>query len=137
MIHSRHGEHSAMRSAYPSDISRKQFALIVPILERARKKTRPREVDLYEVFCGVLYVLKSGCQWRMLPADVPAWEVCYSYFRQWKHKPTNAHDSLLEEALKKCGWRGQTAQWSDRNNQFSHRGRAERQKHGHGGTEGL
>lgn len=137
MIHSRHGEQSAMRSAYPSDISRKQFALIVPILERARKNTRPREVDLYEVFCGVLYVLKSGCQWRMLPADVPAWEVCYSYFRQWKHKPTNAHDSLLEEALKKCGWRGQTAQWSDRNNQFSHRGRAERQKHGHGGTEGL
>ena len=46
-----------MRSAYPSDISRKQFALIVPILERARKKTRPREVDFYEVFCGVLYVL--------------------------------------------------------------------------------
>jgi hypothetical protein len=39
-----------MRSAYPSDISRNQLAPIVPILERARKKTRPREVDLYEVF---------------------------------------------------------------------------------------
>ncbi len=91
-----------MRSAYPSDISRKQFAIIVPILERARKKTRPREVDLYEVFCGVLYVLKSGCQWRMLPADFPAWEGCYSYFRQWKHKPTIAHERLLEEALKQC-----------------------------------
>jgi transposase len=126
-----------MRSAYPSDISRDQFAMIVPILERARKKTRPREVDLYEVFCGVLYVLKSGCQWRMLPADFPAWAVCYSYSRQWKHKPTKAHDSLHEEALKKCGWRGQAAQWSDRNNQLPHRGCAERQKHGHSGTEGL
>ena len=92
-----------MRVAYPSDLSRNQFAMIVPILERARKKTRPREVDLYEVFCGVLDVLKSGCQWRMLPAEFPAWPVCYSYFRQWKHTPTNEHDSLLEEALKKYG----------------------------------
>lgn len=56
-----------MRQSYPSDISREAFKKIVPILERARKKTRPREVDLYEVFCGVTYVLKSGCQWRMVP----------------------------------------------------------------------
>ncbi|MDF0665506.1 MAG: IS5 family transposase [Nitrospira sp.] len=107
-----------MRATYPSDISRKQFSVIVPILEHARKKTRPREVDLYEVFCGVLYVLKSGCQWRMLPSDFPAWEVCYSYFRQWKDKATPEHDSLLEEALKKCGWRGQT-QRSGRTEQTS------------------
>lgn len=126
-----------MRSAYPSDISRKQFALIVPILERARKKTRPREVDLYEVFCGVLYVLKSGCQWRMLPADFPAWEVCYSYFRQWKYKSSKEHESLLEEALKKCGWRSETTQWSERENQLHYRGRTKRQEHGYRGTEGL
>lgn len=126
-----------MRSAYPSDISRKQFAMIVPILERARKKTRPREVDLYEVFCGVLYVLKSGCQWRMLPADFPAWEVCYSYFRQWKHKPTKEHDSLLEEALKKCGRRGETTPGSDRENQLHYRGCTKRQEHGYRRAEGL
>lgn len=110
-----------MRSTYPSDISREQFAKILPILEQARKKTRPREVDLYEVFCGVTYVLKSGCQWRMLPSDFPAWEVCYSYFSQWKYKPKQEQDSLLEEALKKCGWRGETKQWSERKNQLHHR----------------
>ena len=58
-----------MRKSYPSDISRKQFEQILPQWEAFRKTTRPREVDLYEVFCGVLYVLKSGCQWRMLPGD--------------------------------------------------------------------
>ena len=42
---------------HPSDITRKQFKKIKPI------------VELYEVFCGILYVLKSGCQWRMLPKD--------------------------------------------------------------------
>ena len=58
-----------MRKAYPSDISRKQFEHIRPILDSARKKTKPRTVDLYDVFCGLLYVLKTGCQWRQLLHD--------------------------------------------------------------------
>ena len=58
-----------MSHSYPSDISREQFARILPTLESARRRTKPRTVDLYDVFCGVLYLLKSGCQWRMLPAD--------------------------------------------------------------------
>ena len=53
-----------MRKAYPSDISPKQFEQISPILESARKKTKPRTVDLYDVFCGLLYVLRTGCQKR-------------------------------------------------------------------------
>ena len=60
-----------MSHSYPSDISREQFARILPTLESARRRTKPRIVDLYDVFCGVLYLLKSGCQWRMLPADFP------------------------------------------------------------------
>ena len=59
-----------MSHSYPSDISLEQFALILPDLESARRRTKPRTVDLYDVFCGVLYLLKSGCQWRMLP-DFP------------------------------------------------------------------
>ncbi len=48
---------------YPSNITIEQFSLIKDDLESVRKKTKPRKLDLYEVFCGVLYVLKSGCQW--------------------------------------------------------------------------
>ena len=51
---------------YPSDIDRSQFAMIAPILESSCKTTSPRTVDLYDVFCGILYVLKSGCQSRMM-----------------------------------------------------------------------
>jgi transposase len=118
-----------MSGRYPSDISRAQFEKIQPILESARKKTRPREVDLYEVFCGVCYVLKSGCQWRMLPKDYPKWRTCHEYFSIWSEKH-GGKDSRLEAALKKCGWRGPTTQWSERENELSHRGRAERQEHG-------
>ena len=50
-----------MSHSYPSDISREQFVRILPTLESARRRTKPRTVDLYDVFCGVLYLLKSGC----------------------------------------------------------------------------
>ena len=49
-----------MSHSYPSDISREQFARILPTLASARRRTKPRTVDLYDVFCGVLYLLKSG-----------------------------------------------------------------------------
>jgi len=40
-------------------------------------------IYLYEVFCAVLHVLKSGCQWRMLPEGVPNWVTVDSYFTKW------------------------------------------------------
>jgi transposase len=83
------------------------------LLESARKKTKPPRLDLYDLFCGVLDVLKSGCQWRMLPAGFPAWESVYADFRKWSAK-RNGQPSLLEEALKKCGWRGPTKPWAGR-----------------------
>ena len=79
-----------MSHSYPSDISREQFARILPVLESARRRTKPRTVDLYDVFCGVLYLLKSGCQWRMLPADFSNWRTCYKYFRQSRGERTCA-----------------------------------------------
>ena len=85
---------------YPSDITREQFEIIRPILESARKKTKPRVVDLYDVFCGVLYILKSGCQWRMLPANFSKWRTCNEYFRIWSEKK-NGEDSILDQVLKK------------------------------------
>jgi transposase len=73
-----------MRKAYPSDIRREQFEVIRPLLEGVRKTTKPRTVDLYEVFCGVLYLLKSGCQRRMLPSDFSKWRTVYAYFEKWR-----------------------------------------------------
>ena len=90
-----------MSHSYPSDISRAQFAKILPILESARQKTKPRTVDLSEVCCGVWYVLKRGCQWRMLPQGFPKWRTCYKYFRQWSEKADPDSDSILEQVLKK------------------------------------
>ena len=81
-----------MRKQYPSDITREQFEEIRPLLESGRKKTAPRKVDLYEVFCAILYLLKSGCQWRMLPEGFPKWTTVYYYFSIWN----KALDEKLE-----------------------------------------
>lgn len=89
-----------MRKKYPSDVTRKQFSKIQPLLERARKKIKPKTVDTYEIFCAVLYVLKSGCQWRMLPSDFPKWSTVYFHFTIWSEKKEK-ESSILEQALKK------------------------------------
>lgn len=85
---------------YPSDITREQFEIIRPILEEGRIKTRPRTYDLYDVFCGLLYILSSGCQWRMLPVNYPKWQNVYYHYRLWKKKDKNG-DTALDRALKK------------------------------------
>ncbi|UIP93297.1 transposase [Wolbachia endosymbiont of Anopheles demeilloni] len=69
-----------MRSVYPSDISREKFEIISPDLESCGK-TKPRKLDLYDIFCGVLYALKSGYHWRMLPKEFPKRRNCYDYFK--------------------------------------------------------
>jgi len=63
------------------------------------EKTNPEWKDLWIDFCGILYLLKSGCQWRMLPNDFPKWRTVYAYFEKWR-SPAQDSISVLEQALK-------------------------------------
>jgi transposase len=101
------------RKSYPSDISREEFEVIRLDLEGHKKRTRPRKHDLYEVFCALLYLLKSGCQWDMIPRDYPAYQVVYYYYAQWKERKGD-QPSLLEQCLKKICWRGPKRPWQER-----------------------
>ncbi|KAG6558860.1 hypothetical protein RHOW815_001149 [Candidatus Rhabdochlamydia sp. W815] len=65
-----------------------------------------------------MYILKSGCQWRMLPIEYPKWELCDYYFPLWNKKDDKNSKSILEIVLKKIGWRGQKKQWSERENKL-------------------
>ncbi len=68
------------------------------LLEEVRKRTKPRTVDLHEVFNAVLYLLKSSCQWRMLPEGFPNWCTVYAYFAKWSATDQDGV-SVLERAL--------------------------------------
>jgi len=92
-----------MRKAYPSDISRAQYEMIKGELESCRKSTRPRQYDLYEIFCAVLYIVKEGCTWRALPHDYPEYNSVYYYFSIWSKKEefgVSLLDSVLAELVK-------------------------------------
>ncbi len=124
------------KKVYGSDVSREQFERVRPLLESVRRRTKPRTVDLYEVFCGVLYLLKSGCQWRLLPGEFPKWRTVHSYFAKWS-EPGLDGISVLERALKKIGWRGPRQTGAELHDQLLDRGRAEREEHRYGRAEGL
>ncbi|MDH1812894.1 IS5 family transposase [Comamonas aquatica] len=87
------------RKPYASDVSREKFAQIEPLLRSVRRTTKPVTVDLYEVFCAVLYLLRTGCQWRFLPPEFPKWQSVYAYWRKWS-EPDQHGVSLLQQALK-------------------------------------
>ena len=89
--------------SYPSDITGEQFAQIRPLLESARKTTRPRKYDLHQVFNGLLYVMKTGCQWRALPKDYPNYRTVHNYFQIWSAVPGEGGESILDRVLKKNG----------------------------------
>jgi putative transposase len=72
-----------MRKPYPSDLTDEQWAVIEPLIP-VNTTGRPRKVDMREVFNAIFYLNRSGCQWDMLPHDLPAKSTVYDHFRQWK-----------------------------------------------------
>ena len=74
----------ATYKSYPSNLTAEQWAFIAPYLPVAKSGGRPRRTNLQAVLDAIFYVLCSGCSWRMLPGDFPAWQTVYSYFRRWR-----------------------------------------------------
>jgi len=71
----------ASKVVYPSDLSDEQWILVAPVLRRARG--RCGRVPRREVLNAILYVLRTGCQWRFLPKSYPKWKTVYSCFWRW------------------------------------------------------
>ena len=79
----------ANRKAYPSDLSDEQWQLILPRFSREYEGTgRPPVGELREVVNAILYLERSGCQWNMLPHDLPAKSTVYDYFVRWQNDGT-------------------------------------------------
>lgn len=65
---------------YPSNLSDSQWSKITFLFDLKRS----RKHELKEVISGVFYLVKTGCQWRMMPSDFPKWKLVYYYFSTWK-----------------------------------------------------
>jgi putative transposase len=71
------------RKSYPSDISNEEWQKLQPLLPKS-KRGAPRRVNMREVINALRYLNRTGCQWRMLPHDLPPWEKVYYYFSEWR-----------------------------------------------------
>jgi transposase len=83
------------RQAYPSDQTGPQWAQVSRFIPAPKKGGRPAKYDRREIVNGLLYVVRTGCQWRAMPHDLPPWRIVYWYFMQWKKDGT--FDRLLDE----------------------------------------
>ena len=95
----------AARAAYPSDLTDAQWAVIAPLIPPAEPGGRARGVDMHEIFNGILYVLRSGCSWRMLPHDLPPWGTVHYYYRRFRRDGTwlQVHERLRTKVRRGAG----------------------------------
>jgi putative transposase len=76
-----------MRKPYPSDLTDEQWEILRPLIPVSRVG-RPRQVDMREVLNAIFYLNRAGCQWDMLPHDLPARSTVHDHFAQWKNDGT-------------------------------------------------
>jgi putative transposase len=69
---------------YPTDLSDEEWGLLEAHLPASKWRGRPRLHSPREILNAVFYILKSGCQWRMLPREFPPWKTVFHYFRTWR-----------------------------------------------------
>lgn len=92
------------RTPYASDLTDAQWLAIEPLLPSSHRG-RPRILNLREVLNAILYVLRTGCAWRLLPHDFPAWPAVYYYFWVFKRGGVwqRIHDTLRDKVREQEG----------------------------------
>lgn len=94
---------------YPSDLTEQQWRRLEPLLCQPRQNRhaggRPRKYELRRVVDALLYVVKTGCQWRQLPSDFPPWKSVHEQFRAWRDEGMweRVSKSLREQGRKSGG----------------------------------
>jgi putative transposase len=84
-----------LSTRYASDLADQEFALLAPHVEQKDGPGKKRTVDIREVLNAIFYRIRTGCQWRMLPCDFPAWYHVWYYYRTWRDDGTWEHINTL------------------------------------------
>jgi putative transposase len=93
------------REPYPSDLTDEQWQLIQDVVPAPAPGPQPALYSRREIVNAILYVNRSGCQWRMLPHDLPPYRIVFHYFSQWKKDGTwrQIHDALVSRVREAAG----------------------------------
>lgn len=87
---------------YPSDVTDKQWEVLESLVPAAKTGGRPRTISDRQIINGILYIIRGGCAWRMLPKVYGPWETIYGHFRSFRLDGTwlRIHDTLREKVRK-------------------------------------
>ena len=87
---------------YPSDLSDQEWEILAPLIPPAKPGGRPRKWSMRKMLNAIFfYLLRSGCQWRMLPREFPPWSTVHDYFRLWRLDGTwERISAVLRERLR-------------------------------------
>jgi len=79
-------EHRREPSAttYPSSLTDAEWAIVEPLTANKTAHGRPPTISKRALLDAILYICRTGCQWRFLPKDLPAWQAVWSLFRRWR-----------------------------------------------------
>ena len=93
------------RKNYPTDLTDAQWEKLSAFLPTPQPLGRPLKWEMRLIINAIFYVVKSGCQWRMLPHDMPPWQTIYYHFRKWSADGTwlLIHQALHEQIRRDVG----------------------------------
>lgn len=93
------------RRRYDTDLTDVQWELIAPMIPDARAGGRPRKATSRELVDAILYFLRAGVAWRLLPHDLPPWQTVYYYLRRWQKEGVwqHIHHALVLADRERCG----------------------------------
>src|ERR1041385_5435637 len=74
---------TASRKSYPSDVNDDEWALVAPYLTLLPEAAGQRRYPLREVFNGLRWIVRAGAPWRLMPNDLPPWEMVYQQTQRW------------------------------------------------------
>ena len=90
---------------YPTDLTDAEWAIMEPLLPAPKPGGRPRTTCLRRILKAIFHVLRSGCQWRMVPKEFPPYQTVYEYFRTWRLTGVweRLHDTLRGDVRETAG----------------------------------
>ena len=96
---------SSETKTYPSDLTDAEWALLDPLIPKARQAGRPEKYAKRALLNAIFYLVRSGCAWRMLPNDLPPWKLVWHYFARWKKLGVwvQVNDALRDAVRLKAG----------------------------------
>lgn len=94
-----------MAQAYSTDLSDTEWKVLELLIPGSKPCGRPRTTDIRAMVSAIFYVLRSGCQWRMMPKEYPPHLTVYVYFCDWRLTEIweRIHDKLRGDVHEAAG----------------------------------